>query len=100
MKDKEREGLLKVPDEVVIKELRIELGKANAMISELQDIVKNLETSDVKSLIGTIKALNKQINENVYYQKWREEKTKCKKLSMLNKRLITRLIQHNIEVPA
>lgn len=37
MKDDERHGLLKIPDEVIIKELRVELGKANSYIHELED---------------------------------------------------------------
>ncbi len=34
MKDDEVFGLLKVPDEVIIKELRVKLGIANATIDE------------------------------------------------------------------
>lgn len=41
MKDQENyPDLLKVPDHAIIKELRTELGKANAYIAELEDTIK------------------------------------------------------------
>lgn len=40
MKDKEWSGLEKVPDELLIQTLRIELGKQNAYIAELEETVK------------------------------------------------------------
>lgn len=40
MKDKEWSGLEKLPDELLIKTLRTELGKQNAYIVELEDTVK------------------------------------------------------------
>jgi hypothetical protein len=40
MKDKEWSGLEKLPDELLIKTLRTELGKQNAYIIELEDTVK------------------------------------------------------------
>lgn len=40
MKDKEWSGLEKVPDELLIQTLRIELGKQNAYIVELEETVK------------------------------------------------------------
>lgn len=45
-KDREVHGLMKIPAEVVISELRLELGKANAMTAELQD-----ELTETKKLI-------------------------------------------------
>jgi hypothetical protein len=42
-KDKEWSGLLKIPDEEVIKQLRVELGKANSFIEELNYKIRNLE---------------------------------------------------------
>jgi len=39
-KDTERYGLQKVPDEIIIKVLRVELGKANAYIVELEELAK------------------------------------------------------------
>jgi hypothetical protein len=47
-KDSEWSGLLKVPSEVVISELRIKLGQQNAYISELEDKVKALEGRKIK----------------------------------------------------
>ena len=40
-KGEERFGLCKVPDKIVIKQLKIELGKANAYIAELEYKLKN-----------------------------------------------------------
>lgn len=45
-RDREVHGLMKIPAEVVISELRQELGKSNAMIVELQD-----ELTEAKNLI-------------------------------------------------
>lgn len=42
-KDKEIFGLLKLPDELVIKGLQIELGKANSYILELEEKIVKLE---------------------------------------------------------
>lgn len=44
MKDREWSGLYKIPAEEVIKELRLELGKANAYISELEEKIKLYES--------------------------------------------------------
>lgn len=40
-KDAERYGLSKVPDDIIIRQLRVELGKANAYIQELEELTKN-----------------------------------------------------------
>ena len=42
-KDKEIFGLLKLPDELVIKGLQIEIGKANSYILELEEKIVKLE---------------------------------------------------------
>ena len=44
MKDREWSGLYKIPAEEIIKELRLELGKANAYISELEEKIKLYES--------------------------------------------------------
>lgn len=67
MKDKEWSGLLKIPSEEVIKELRIELGKANAYIKELEDKINSLSGKEIKqqtfiNLDGRVKNLEKQLN--------------------------------------
>lgn len=48
VKDSEWSGLLKVPSEVIISELRIKLGQQNAYISELEDKIKVLEGRKIK----------------------------------------------------
>ena len=69
MKDKEWTGLLKIPAEEVIKELRIKLGEANSYISELEDKLKDYTGRKVKeqtfiSLEGRIKNLKKQLEQS------------------------------------
>lgn len=69
MKDKEWTGLLKIPSEEVIKELRIELGKANSYIKELEDRLKELSVKDIKEqsfvcLEGRVKNLEKELEKS------------------------------------
>jgi predicted nuclease with TOPRIM domain len=42
MKDREWTGLMKIPSEVVIKEMRIEMGKLYSEVDELSDSNKKL----------------------------------------------------------
>ena len=49
MKDKEWSGLEKVPDELLIQTLRIELGKQNAYIAELEETV-NLKAAEKEAV--------------------------------------------------
>lgn len=67
MKDKEWSGLLKIPSEEVIKELRVELGKANAYIKELEEKLASLSGKEIKqqsfiNLNGRVKNLEKELN--------------------------------------
>jgi hypothetical protein len=69
MKDKENYGLLKIPEEAVIKELRIELGKTKAYIEELKDTMKLINSKEVKvqtliSLEGRVKNLEKELEKS------------------------------------
>lgn len=69
MKDSEWTGLLKIPSEEVIKELRIKLGQANSFIIELEDKLKDYTGRQVKeqtfiSLEGRIKNLEKQLKQS------------------------------------
>ena len=69
MKDREWSGLLKIPAEEVIKELRIKLGEANSFISELEDKLKEYTGRKVKedrliSLEGRINNLEKQLEKS------------------------------------
>lgn len=47
-KDNEWSGLLKIPAEIVISELRLKLGAQDSYISELEDKLKQREPKDVK----------------------------------------------------
>lgn len=67
MKDKEWSGLLKIPSEEVIKELRVELGKANEYIKELEEKLASLSGKEIKQqsficLNGRVKNLEKELN--------------------------------------
>lgn len=67
-KDKDIHGLLKLPDEVVIKELRTELGIQNSYIAELEDELKRFKGMTPEELKEfkkeeVIKEKNNQINE-------------------------------------
>lgn len=70
MKDKEWTGLLKIPSEEVIKELRIELGKANAYINELEHRLnslgglKEIKAQHLDSLERRIKNLEKKLEKS------------------------------------
>ena len=69
MKDKEWTGLLKIPSEEVIKELRIELGKANTYINELEHRLNELNGVRIKEqklvcLEGRIKNLEKELEKS------------------------------------
>lgn len=63
MKDKQWSGLMKVPAEEIIKELRLELGKANAYISELEFKLVEFESLKTKKEnIERLKALETELS--------------------------------------
>ena len=63
MKDKQWSGLMKVPAEEIIKELRLELGKANAYISELEFKLKEFEELKAKKEnLERLKALETELS--------------------------------------
>lgn len=70
-KDEEIFGLLKIPDKEIIRQLRIELGKATSEIDHLKHLLESDSPSEIKSLRGTIKGLCKERNENEYYKKYK-----------------------------
>ena len=59
-KDDEWSGLLKIPAEVVIRELRIKLGQQAAYIAELEDKLKEAETKEVNKC--KLEHLEKEVN--------------------------------------
>ena len=91
MKDKEVHGLLKIPSEVVISQLRVELGKAESRIQELTDALKTIKSQiDNKKIketrlahleqeIEKYKLKNKELTETVV--------TDNKKIVLLQKQL-------------
>lgn len=48
MKDAEWSGLMKIPDEVVISELRVKVGQLESYIEELEEQVKERALKNVK----------------------------------------------------
>ena len=68
-KDEEIFGLFKVPDEEVIKSMRIEIGKLNSYITELEfkcdmyEIKKHEDLCMINNLKNTIDDLRKRIKE-------------------------------------
>jgi hypothetical protein len=48
MKDQEWSGLMKIPDEIIISELRIEIGKLKSYIDELDYTLQDKEAKNIK----------------------------------------------------
>lgn len=96
MKDRENYDLLKVPDEIIVRELRIELGKANSRIQELEDELKAHSSGKIheliKSLKGTIKALVKEKKSDKYYQLYQEQRERNDRLTQSNSALIGKIL--------
>lgn len=47
-KDEEWSGLLKIPAEVVISELRVKVGQLESYIAELEDKIKEIDVKNIK----------------------------------------------------
>lgn len=63
MKDKDWSGLMKVPAEEIIKELRLELGKSNAYIAELEFKLKEFDyLKSKKENLERLKALETELS--------------------------------------
>jgi hypothetical protein len=83
MKDKEWSGLLKIPNEVVIKDLRIQLGGLNSYIQELEDKILNLKNIEIK--LDYIKYIENK-NNNLE-KKLEQSRKECNKVVLHNLRL-------------
>jgi hypothetical protein len=91
MKDDEWSGLLKIPDSILLKEYRIEIGKLKSYITELEE---SLNTKDnYKMYEGNIS----QLKEKLYYKKLRKEisdlQIKNSKYKRENEKLICQIAQ-------
>jgi len=65
-KDQEIHGLSKIPDSVLISELRQEIGKLNSLVLELEEklskqATKKIKQATIESLENRIKNLNKEL---------------------------------------
>ena len=68
MKDNAWSGLYKIPAEEVIKELRLDLGKANAYISELEEKIELYESEQhilksKKDNLANVERLEKELTK-------------------------------------
>lgn len=77
MKDTEWSGLEKIPDELLIQTLRVELGKQNAYIVELEEAVK-LKQSEKEAVIMKMNYKNSMLDKEI-------EKLKLANKDNLNK---------------
>lgn len=86
-KAKEVHGLMKIPDSVLISELRIEIGKQAAYIQELEDRIRFLtsEETDEKRAIRREKVFDE------YRGRIRELEKRVQRLRSDNEYLITKL---------
>jgi uncharacterized coiled-coil protein SlyX len=89
MKDKEWSGLMKIPDEVVIRELRIRLGQQEAYIAELEDKLKEKEYKAVKQTkLEHLENLNANLTAKIA-----DAQNRLGDLGLRNKRLEAELLQ-------
>jgi hypothetical protein len=64
MKDTEWSGLEKIPDELLIQTLRIELGKQNTYVIELEEVVK-LKQSEKEAIIMKMNYKNSLLSKEI-----------------------------------
>ncbi len=89
MKDDEIYGLLKVPDEVIIKELRLQLGKATSYIQELEYENKRLKDESPEEK----KAIRKEKIFNEYRDKITQLQRIIARLKKENEQLLIKSIK-------
>lgn len=70
MKDREWSGLMKIPDYVIIKELRTEIGKLKSDIDELKYLNINLQSTnkDISNMLVGYKSDNERLEAEVKRQ--------------------------------
>lgn len=93
MKDSELFGLLKIPDEVVIKELRTEIGMLKSENDELKYRLSLAINPEVDKLVNTINSLKGELkvlrNRNLVQEKQKE----INSLRNTNAELVYRLLK-------
>lgn len=83
MKDKELYDLHKVPDDVIIRELRIELGKQAAYIIELEEEIKALKAAQKPSstLSKEEVAERRKIRKEEIFNEYRQQIQRLEKIN-------------------
>lgn len=84
---KEVHGLLKLPDSVIISELRVEIGKQAAYIEELEDRIKFLTSEETEEK----RAIRREKIFDEYRGRIRELEKRVQRLRGDNEYLITKL---------
>lgn len=65
-KDEEWSGLLKIPAEVVISELRVKVGQLESYIAELEDKIKEIDVKNIKlTKLEHLENDNKRLKEKL-----------------------------------
>jgi hypothetical protein len=89
-KSKELYGLSKIPDEIIIKNLLVELGKCNSNIKELEDEIRLLKSSSKEDIEEKRKIRKEQIFDE-YRKQIKSLNDSVRKLRKDNELLIIRL---------
>ena len=89
-KDSEWSGLLKIPAEVVISELRVKLGQQAAYIAELEDKLKEREIKTVKQT--KLDHLESEVKRLT--QKLTDAQNRLGDIGRRNQRLESELLKH------
>jgi hypothetical protein len=90
MKDSEWSGLMKIPDEVVISELRIKVGQLESYVEELEEQVKERALKTVKlSKLEHLERDNERLRTLLM-----DAQNRLGDLGKRNQRLETELFKH------
>lgn len=89
-KDSEWSGLLKIPAEVVISELRVKLGQQASYITELEDKLKEREAKTIKE--SKVQHLENEVRRLT--EKLKDSQNRLGDLGQRNQRLEIELLKH------
>lgn len=92
MKDSELFGLLKIPDEIVIKELRTEIGMLKSENDELKYRLSLAINPEVDKLVNTINSLKGELRVLRNRDLVQEKQKEINSLRKINAELVYKLI--------